>query len=138
MGEGKPIEQNLKALETILRTSFGATAVDRDGPVVVVRHDRLGARHAADVRWKELVAGYNDDGELLLFATLDLRPSEVDGNGLVFALHEANNEGVDYGSFTVSRERDHVRFKVGMSGTTQAKVPAVILADTLTLSLIHI
>jgi hypothetical protein len=125
-----PIRSNLNAIKTVLDNTFGAEVTSLSGPAVIVRVRDWSK--AASTEIEQIAIGYSSDGELLFFAELGIRPNKIPTESLVTAIFEANNEGVDYGCFKVSLEHNHIRFTTGLSGATQAIIPAVVLADTLT------
>jgi hypothetical protein len=118
MDDADAIGSNLAGIAAILANTFGAGAVQLDGPAVMVERSDLTAAMARRCDWICLACGFNDGGSFLMAAILDLRPSMADPVALDRALAEANTSGVDYGSFTAHRERDELRFTVGLKKKT--------------------
>jgi hypothetical protein len=123
-------ELNLKNVASVLSSSFGKEAVDRNEGAVFAHYDRFNAKSKESASGVRLIgARFTEGGDFLLVAALDLELEDVDEEALREALHYANSNGATYGTF--GAVNGNLVLTVGVSGCQEAELPASILAATI-------
>ena len=135
-----PSEVNVRAIGTLLKSSYGKPAIglaNGDGPVFKVVRDRLPEEIKG--QWEgeilELWVGLDDEENVFACAFVDFEITGVNPGKLAVALAEVTRDmGLCYGSFG-SLDDKHVTFVVGLPGSAIQVVAGTMLADTIAYAL---
>jgi hypothetical protein len=131
---------NLKCLGMLLVNSYGKRAIAltrEDPPLFTVARARL--PDAVKKQWDgeivELSVGLDQDDNLFACAVADVTFTDAERDRVTPVLAQAARDmGLCYGSFG-SLDDEHVTFVIGIPGSGEAVVSAVIVADTIAYAL---